>query len=58
MRDTVGVKLLLIAEGDRFKCKDGLAHVIHGLDLVLEALAGRCRAELAAAIDHNGRSGD
>ena len=42
----LGVKLLLVAEDDRFERENRFASFVHRLDLVLETRRGNDRAEL------------
>ena len=51
LRDAVGVKLVLVAEGDRFEREDRFARLVHRLDRVLETRRGDDRAELTVGID-------
>src|SRR5205823_9679872 len=51
-RDTLGVKLMLVAERYRFERQDRFARFVHRLDPVLETLRGNDRAELTVGIDY------
>jgi hypothetical protein len=53
LRDTIGVDLLLVAEGDRFERENRFAHVVHRFDLVLETLRGGRHAKLTVGIYNN-----
>src|SRR5260370_22429507 len=54
LRDALGVKLVLVAEGHRFERENRFARLVHRLDRFLEPGRGWCRAKLAAAIYDNG----
>src|SRR5207245_534299 len=56
LRDAFRVKLVLVAEGHRFKREDRFACLIHRLNRVLETLRGRCHAKLTVAIYNNSRA--
>src|SRR6266700_8317714 len=49
LRDAFGIKLFLVAEGDRLEREDRFACFVHGLDLILEPRRGWGNAKLAAA---------
>src|SRR5882757_5986273 len=53
LRDTRGVKLVLVAEGHWLKRQDRFARLVHWLDRVLETVRGDDRAEVTAGIDNN-----
>jgi len=50
LRDAFGIKLVLVAEGDRFERENRFARLVHRLDVVLETLRGKYRAELTVGI--------
>src|SRR5262245_38717261 len=50
LRDAVGIQLLLIAKGHRFKRQDGFADFIHWLNCFLESRRGSSDAELAICV--------
>ena len=45
-RGTLGINLVLVAEGDWFKAEERLACLVHRLNLLLEATRGGKRADL------------
>ena len=51
LRDALGVKLVLVAEGHRFERENRFARFVHRFDLVLETRRGSDRAELTVGID-------
>ena len=51
------VKLLLIAESDRFQRKDGFARFVHRLDCLLKPHRGGLYAKLTADIDPDRHAG-
>ena len=53
MRDALGVKLVLVAEGYRLQREDRFARLVHRLDCILETLRGDDCAEVAVGIDND-----
>src|SRR5262249_35376585 len=51
--DAIGVKLVLVAEGHRFKREDGFARLVHWLDRFPEARRGVGRAEMTVGVYDN-----
>src|SRR6266705_65708 len=52
LSDAIGVKLVLVAERDRFEREDNFTGLIHRLDLVFESLRGNDCAEFTVGIDN------
>src|SRR5262245_18656551 len=55
---SIGINLLLVAEGDRFESENRLASLFHRLDFGLKVLRRGYHAELAAAVYKNCCLGD
>jgi hypothetical protein len=49
----IEINFFLVAEGDRFQCKDRFARFVHWFDIVLETLRGGYRAEASIAVYNN-----
>src|SRR5262249_39432196 len=53
LRDALGVKIVLVAEGHRFQCENGFTRLVHRFDCVFETRRGSGRAKMTAAIYDN-----
>src|SRR5438552_14272411 len=53
LRDAIGIKLMLVAEGNRLQRQDRFARLVHRFDFIFESLRGNDRAEMAAGINND-----